>query len=1014
MLEFIKKCLLSDKLRYLIAGGCTTFVNLISFFLLRTFTDIERNVCNVIAICMAITFAYFANRFFVFRSRTKGIWGVLREVVSFVSLRMVSMAVEVLGFAILCDSFRLNEPVSKIFVQVIVLILNYIFSKFFVFKKTKRTLKEYFADNFCYIISGGIVLCVMLVVVISQGIAPFGSRSLSLVDSLHQYLPFFSEYRDKLLHEGSLFYTWNVAMGSNFMSLSSYYLASPFNLIFLLLGKEGIVAGFTIIAVAKIALCAVTMTHFLSYKDGTKSRGIHIIAISVAYALSNYVVGYYWNVMWLDCILIFPLIMLGFVRLMEQGDPKMYALSLFYALYCNYYIGFIICVFLVIWFFAYNHKKFKKFFTDGLKFALYSLIAGGMAAFMLIPAYKGIMLTASAGTKFPKWELYGSWFALLKQHLFMTMPITNQTFDGGVNLYCGMLVVVAFFMYVLSRRIKLTDKIRNVAVLALLMVSFNSVPLNFIWHGFHDQYGIPNRFSFLYIFVILVMTYDVFKRTKAIRVLQVILSGLLAGCFVILCNYKAGVSTKIFVASLIAVVVYSVVCLLRAANVYKGRVFHVVLTGFLMVEICVNSIMGFYDNGSADFEKYYSTTSDVETANRRIDELEAEKDSGFYRRELMDSTVLDEVSWHNMKSIGVFCSTVLGEMTTLMGRLGFYTGANEFLYMGATPFTNSIFNVKYLLHRDGDLNNFDFDYKDTVNGVGIYENPYPLSIGFAVSDSVKDWSRDNSLPINNQNSLANAMTGNGGFFNSIVPDFVVSSDTCDASVNRNVITYTPEKSGKNSFMVSFFIESDGDYYINCRGNYVTKIRFYINGAEYAYDRYQIQMFHLGELSEGDYISIEYCFDNVKAEKNTASIYMADFDREAYERVYHDLSENMLSVTSSEDGYIKGSINMPEGKTLFTSIPYDEGWSVYVDGEQAEYYALGKALIGVDMSPGEHEIEMIYTPQGLYTGIYISLWSWILLVAIVITMQKKEKTNKDKKQEKTDEINANDIDRSLNL
>ncbi|MDE5873979.1 MAG: YfhO family protein, partial [Lachnospiraceae bacterium] len=639
------------------------------------------------------------------------------------------------------------------------------------------------------------------------------------------------------------------------------------------------------------------------------------------------------------------------------------------------------------------------------KFALYSLIAGGMAAFMLIPAYKGIMLTASAGTKLPKWKLYGSWFTLLKQHLFMTMPITNQTFDGGVNLYCGMLAVIAFFMYVLSRKIKLFDKIRNVAVLALLMVSFNSVPLNFIWHGFHDQYGIPNRFSFLYIFVILVMTYDVFKRTKAIKVFQVILSGMLAVGFVILCNYKADVSTKIFVASLIAVVIYSVACLLRAANVYKGRMFHVVLTGVLMLEICVNSIMGFCYNGYADYEGKYGTTSDVEAANRRIDELEEEMDSGFYRRELMDSTVLDEVSWHNMKSVGVFCSTVLGDMTTLMGRLGFYTGANEFLYMGATPFTNSIFNVKYLLHREGDLNNFDFDYVDTVNGVGIYENPYPLSIGFAVSDSVKNWSRDNSLPINNQNSLANAMTGNGGFFNSTTPDFVVSSDTCDVSVSSNVITYTPEKSGKNGFMASFFIEEDGDYYINCRGNYVTKIRFYINGEEYAYDRYQIQLFHLGKLSVGDYISVEYCFDNVKAEKNTASIYLADFDREAYERVYNDLYENMLSVDSFEDGYIKGSINMPEGKTLFTSIPYDEGWSVYVDGEKAEYYALGSALIGIDMLPGEHEIEMIYTPQGFYDGIYISLWSWILLVAIVIAMQKKEKTN---------EINVNDIDPSLNL
>ncbi|MCM1084688.1 MAG: YfhO family protein [Clostridium sp.] len=1014
MLEFIKNCLLNDKLRYLIAGGCTTLVNLISFFLLRVFTDIERNICNVIAICMAITFAYFANRFFVFRSRTKGIWGILREAVSFVALRMVSMAVEILGFAILCDSFRLHELVSKIFVQVIVLVLNYIFSKFFVFKKTKRTVKEFFADNFCYILSGGIVFCVMLVVVIAQKIAPFGNRSLSIVDSLHQYLPYFSEYRDKLLHEGSLFYTWNVAMGANFMSLSSYYLASPFNLIFLLFGKEGMAAGYTVIAIAKIVLCAVAMTHFLSYKDGIKSRGIHTIAISVAYALSNYVVGYYWNVMWLDCIFIFPLIMLGFIRLMEQGDPKMYALSLFYALYCNYYIGFIICIFLVIWFFAYNHKKIKKFFVDGLKFALYSLIAGGMAAFMLVPAYKGIMLTASAGKELPKWELYGSWFALLKQHLFMTMPITNQTFDGGVNLYCGMLAVVTLFMYVLSRKIKLADKIRNVAVLTLLMVSFNSVPLNFIWHGFHDQYGIPNRFSFLYIFVILVMAYDVLKRTKAIKVFQVVLSGMLAAGFVILCNYKVGVSTKIFVTSLIAVVIYSVVCLLRAANVYKGRMFHVIVTGILMVELCVNSIMGFFDNGYADYEGKYSTTSAVEAANRRIDELEEEQDAGFYRRELMDSTVLDEASWHNMKSISVFCSTVLGEMTTLMGRLGFYTGANEFLYMGATPFTNSIFNVKYLLHREGDLNNFDFDYVDTVSTVGIYENPYPLSIGFAVDDSVKNWSRNNSLPINNQNSLANAMTGYEGFFDSVVPDFVVSSDTCDISVNGNVITYTPEQSGKNGFMVSFFIEKDGDYYINCRGNYVTKIRFYINGEEYAYDRYQIQLFHLGTLSEGDYISVEYCFDSVKAEENTASIYMGDFDREAYERVYHALAEHMLSVTSFEDGYVKGTITMPENKTLFTSIPYDEGWSVYVDGAQAEYYALGGALIGIDLSPGEHEIEMIYTPQGLYIGIYISLWSWILLVAIVIAKQKKKKMKEDKKEEKTDEINMNDIDRSLNL
>lgn len=142
-------------------------------------------------------------------------------------------------------------------------------------------------------------------------VAPFGENSLTLVDSVHQYLPFFSELRDKLLHERSLLYTWNVALGSNFVSLAAYYLMSPFNLLLLLFGKEQIAAVTCFLMCLKIALTAVAMVHFLSYKDGEKKRNFLIVAISVAYAFSNYVIGYNWNTMWLDCIMIFPLIMLG-------------------------------------------------------------------------------------------------------------------------------------------------------------------------------------------------------------------------------------------------------------------------------------------------------------------------------------------------------------------------------------------------------------------------------------------------------------------------------------------------------------------------------------------------------------------------------------------------------------------------------------------------------------------------------------------------------------------------------
>ena len=147
MFDLIKKMLANDKIRYLFAGGCTTLVNLVAFFLLRNFTDINRNTCNAIAIAMAIAFAYFINKLFVFKSRNLGFVGTMVEMVSFVGMRLVSMVVEILGFALMCDSFRLNELVAKLLVQVVVLVLNYLFSKLVVFRKEKKGIRAYVAEN---------------------------------------------------------------------------------------------------------------------------------------------------------------------------------------------------------------------------------------------------------------------------------------------------------------------------------------------------------------------------------------------------------------------------------------------------------------------------------------------------------------------------------------------------------------------------------------------------------------------------------------------------------------------------------------------------------------------------------------------------------------------------------------------------------------------------------------------------------------------------------------------------
>lgn len=995
---YIEKLLKSDKIRYLIVGGCTTLVNFIVFFGLRLLTPASRNLCNVIAIICAILFAYVTNKYFVFESKNLGIYKTIVEAILFVAGRIVSMVVEVLGFAILCDSFRLKELFSKIFVQFVVIVINYVISKLFVFRDKRRSFIEIVNDNYCYFLAFIISFVTMIAIFIVQRIAPFGTHSMTIVDSIHQYIPFYSELRDKLLNEGSLFYSWNIALGSNFVSLAAYYLSSPFNLLFLIFGKESIIAVACIVMAIKISLCSVTMVHFLSYKDGEKKRNLIIVAIAISYAFSNYVVGYFWNSMWLDCLIALPLIMLGFKRLVEEKDIKLYVLSLFYALYCNYYIGYIICVFLVLWFITYNHKSIKNFFNNGIRFAVASLMSGGMAAFLLLPAYFGIKTTAAGEMKLPKSEWYGNIFVLIKQQFFLTDPITNQNFDGGVNLFCGTLAIISIALYLISNKAKLFDKIRYVFLLVVLMISFNNVLPNYIWHGMHDQYGIPNRFSFLYIFILLIMTYDVLQEIRSYNIPLILAGTMFTVAATIYCNTQSKLSKEVIIGTAVFLTIYTVILCLGTTKKIKRDAFVYIISGVCVIEMLISGVSGYLENGYSDAAKYYSTSKNVTAAYNKVKKMAKEEGPEFYRAELMDSTVLDEASWHNMPSVGTFCSTVNGNAVTAMGKLGFYTGANEFLYMGSTPFTNSLLNVKYLLKREDDYDNFDFNHIDDVEGVGIYTNPYPLSIGFGVSTNVKEHTMSgNSFVV--QNALSNVMMYAPSFF-TVKEDLslMTSSEQSTTRIEGNKVYYTPDEKGEVRVNVSFYVNEPGDYYVECRGNSINKIRFSVDEKELTYDRYMWQIFHLGKLEKDQYVSIEYYFKSVDPVEKNLTLNVATFDESAYQEFYTKAKSSMLKVDKYEDGYIHGDVVMQEDQILFTSIPYDLGWEVYVDGRKTEFFKVLQGFIGVDIEPGKHTIEMKYTPVGLNIGIIISAIAWVLFIGIIL-LNGKNKTKSMEKEAK---------------
>lgn len=127
-----------ETVKYIIAGGCTTLFNLMVYRLLYHGLAVEVNLSNLISIVLSILFAYVINKLYVFRSHCDGVTGLVTEFAKFVGARLLTMVIEVGGVFLLYSILHVDEMVSKLATQVLVLISNYLISKLLVFKKKTR------------------------------------------------------------------------------------------------------------------------------------------------------------------------------------------------------------------------------------------------------------------------------------------------------------------------------------------------------------------------------------------------------------------------------------------------------------------------------------------------------------------------------------------------------------------------------------------------------------------------------------------------------------------------------------------------------------------------------------------------------------------------------------------------------------------------------------------------------------------------------------------------------------
>ncbi len=807
----------------------------------------------------------------------------------------------------------------------------------------------------------------------------FGDYSFVIIDGLHQYMPFFSVLYDKLKSGGSLFYTFRAGLGLNFLALISYYLSSPLNLLILLFKKSQLNTAVSLLIVLKLSLSGLFAGIY--FNSRTRRPNLIVLAAAMAYALNSFMIGYCWNVMWLDAIMVLPLIIMGIERLIQGKGGWLYGISLAYALYGNYYIGYMICIFSVLWFLFYTFKDGRQFFVRGLTFAGYSLLAGGMAAFMLLPAYMGIKQTAAGDEMVLPGHSFTVGIAeIINRQFDLAAPISNDNFDGNINLYMGIFVLFAAVLYFLNKEIHAGEKIKKLLLIAFFYLSFCENILNFIWHGFHDQYGIPNRFSFLMGFLLIAMMVDTFDHYEGMRGWHVgIACALVAGLMYY--GYRFGdnaMEDKIYGVAGMLLLAYALFLFLALISRKHGYIFRYGFILMAVVEMCTTTALGYQEVGQISVSKFFSGTDDMEQAVSALD------DGTFYRSELASAKMVDEATWYRLNNVGLFGSTASASTVEIMDSLGFYTGCNEYLYKGATPVTNLMFGLRYLYYHPEDDLVSDFTYRDQFGDFSAYENPAAkaLSIGYMVSTDVDSWYYDSDYPFYVLNDYADMALGIQDIFREIrIEDPVTNGCSADRT-NDGEYYFTFEEAQADN--LTFTIEAKRNmpyFYLHFDGTQVENTEIAVDGETRITGDIDGHIVPLGAVDKGSVITVRM---ELKGEDENGYVRLsaADLDREAFREMVNKVAAQTFIINRFTDNSFEGMVTAGQDQELMFSIPYDTGWQITVDGEQTKADRIGNAFLSLYLEEGNHYITLKYEPPGFSLGWKISLISCLLFMAAI--------------------------------
>ncbi|MBP5492317.1 MAG: YfhO family protein [Clostridiales bacterium] len=889
------------------------------------------------------------------------------------------------------------------------------------------------------LISFAAMALLMVVIFAVTGITPFGSKSWLISDLAAQYAPALASYRDIFSGEGLSFFSFRLGMGKSIVGFFAYYLSSPLNLISFLFPKEKVSDAVSILILLKLSFAASFMTWLLDRKFSEKTK--MSIPFGISYALCSFSLIFMFNIMWLDGFAILPLLILlveDFRKDRRSWGKVTLVLVVLFA--SGYYIAYMVGVFSFLYMLCVMGYEGKLKTKDDAKTVGLFILSAGVAAMvcaaLLVPAgldtiRNGDNSASTAITLDPSFKLID----------FIPNLFLVNLSDISTNLpyvFVNLTVLSLNVLFFLNETIP--AKLRRLVALALgiFLMCFMFEPLNLIWHAFNSPDSLLYRYSFLVSFVMVLVAFYSFQKLKAlcpIRFAQTagILFALLTlgECF----SQKEGGSvyfqTMIFVALILALLFgltkekwpESIRNLQKWGSAILVIVMLVEIV-FLNPKLTLGSAVSMVQDKSI----FEAECRDVIALSNSLDS------TAFYRTE--SGTQLGDnldpgaaAQYANYKSLSLFCSMANKQQQHFLKQMGYKLNFNytELMHINCILPTDSLLGVRYIISKEENM--YGLTKRAQAGQYYLYENPYAMPIAYLVSSDATafdGYSLENETKQKDyfsfQERWLTSLTGqdaselytcfkqewevyNGERSLTPAKTMVPASNVRRDGLNRENPAAASEalcyyvKNCDKALMVlrtSFVVEEESPLYLSVPAAMkACGMSVYVNGKQVykeESDSYYSVIIDLGAYPVGTQCVVDIqtseeifaCFEPVFAYCHT----------DVLEAQTSILRGTVKQVNVSKD-QVTVDTDSSEEQFLMTTIPYEKGWTVKVDGVSVPVEVYQEAFVGVHLSSGAHHVEFTFAPPGMRIGVIISAVGVVLGLFFSLVLAKKPAPKKKK-------------------